>query len=155
MPFDYTTIPTKRSASGILFTDDDGRILLVEPTYKPEWEIPGGAVELDESPRAAARREVKEELGLVVEPGRLLVVDWSPAHGDRTEGFMFLFAGGPLSTPDIRLPADELHSWAWCTADQADVRTSPPLGRRIRAALAARQSGDTRYLEDGTVVGEA
>jgi 8-oxo-dGTP pyrophosphatase MutT (NUDIX family) len=49
-----------------------------EPVYKTDWEIPGGAVEADESPRTTAIREIEEELGLVVAPGRLLVVDWVP-----------------------------------------------------------------------------
>ena len=54
----------KRMAAGVLFRDHDGRVLLVEPSYKPNWEIPGGAVEADESPWAAASRELIEELGL-------------------------------------------------------------------------------------------
>jgi 8-oxo-dGTP pyrophosphatase MutT (NUDIX family) len=36
--------------------------------------VPDGAVEADESPPAV--RELKEELGLPVQPGRLLVTDW-------------------------------------------------------------------------------
>ncbi|HEY9339368.1 MAG TPA: NUDIX hydrolase, partial [Kribbella sp.] len=43
-------------AAGVLFRAVDGRVLLVEPSYKPNWEIPGGAVEADESPWAAAAR---------------------------------------------------------------------------------------------------
>ncbi|MEV6638242.1 hypothetical protein AB0M54_46735 [Actinoplanes sp. NPDC051470] len=35
----------------------------------------------------------------------------------------------------IRLPADELRSWAWCTEQEADERLSQPLARRISAAL--------------------
>ena len=33
----------KRMAAGVLFRDRIGRVLLVEPSYKPNWEIPGGA----------------------------------------------------------------------------------------------------------------
>ena len=50
-----------RAAAGVLFRDEAGRVLLVRPTYKGGWEVPGGAVEADESPLAAARREVREE----------------------------------------------------------------------------------------------
>lgn len=64
--------------AAVLFTDPAGRVLLVEPTYKDYWEVPGGAVDADESPYDAAMRELKEELGLSVSPGRLLVVDWVP-----------------------------------------------------------------------------
>jgi 8-oxo-dGTP diphosphatase len=56
----------------MLLTDGSDRLLIVEPTYKPRWELPGGAVEYGESPRAAAMREVLEELGIHREAGALL-----------------------------------------------------------------------------------
>ena len=53
MTDDYTaTLPRKRMAAAVLFFDAADRLLLVEPTYKPTWELPGGTVEADESPRA-------------------------------------------------------------------------------------------------------
>jgi 8-oxo-dGTP pyrophosphatase MutT (NUDIX family) len=54
--------------AAVLFTDTGGRVLLVEPTYKDYWEVPGGAVDADESPYDAAVREVKEELGCPSHP---------------------------------------------------------------------------------------
>src|SRR3954447_7945733 len=67
-----------RVAAGLLMHDDQGRILMVKPTYKDGWDIPGGYVEPDESPAQAAERELAEELNLRRTPGRLLVVDWAP-----------------------------------------------------------------------------
>jgi 8-oxo-dGTP diphosphatase len=64
-------------AAGLLLFDAAGRVLLVKPTYKDHWDVPGGVVESNESPRDAARRELGEELGLDREPGELLCVDWS------------------------------------------------------------------------------
>ncbi len=129
-----------------------GRVLLVEPTYKDHWEIPGGSVEADESPYDAAARELKEELDLAVTPGRLLVVDWVPAQSGRTEAVMFIYAGGVL-TPDregeIRLPADELRSWAWCSEAEAETRLTELLARRVRAAVRALAEGTMLYLENG------
>ena len=55
----WASLPRKRVAAAVLFTDGDGRVLLVEPTYKEHWEVPGGSVEVDEAPYAAAVREVK------------------------------------------------------------------------------------------------
>jgi ADP-ribose pyrophosphatase YjhB (NUDIX family) len=49
-------------ASGCLLTDSAGNVLLVKPTYKPPWEVPGGVVEQAESPLAARRREIRKEL---------------------------------------------------------------------------------------------
>lgn len=107
-PVDHTaTLPAKRMGAGLLFRAGDGRVLLVEPTYKDDWEIPGGAVEADESPRAAAVREVREELGLTVVPGRLLVVDWVPPRPPRTEGLMVVFDGGAVNDREIQLPPND------------------------------------------------
>jgi 8-oxo-dGTP diphosphatase len=153
---DFTaTLPRKRMGAGVLLTDGRGRVLLVEPVYKTDWEIPGGSVELDESPYAAAARELTEELGLTVRPGRLLVVDWVPPQPNRTEGLMMLFDGGiltPAQTAQIRLPPDELRSWAWCSEPEAGERLSELLARRVAAAVRARAEDGVVYLENGFVV---
>jgi 8-oxo-dGTP diphosphatase len=148
---DYTArLPRKRMAAGMLFRDDAGRVLLVEPSYKNEWEIPGGCVEADESPYAAAIREVAEELGVSTVPGRLLVVDWVPPHAGRTEGVMFVYDGGLLeSAANFHLSPDELRSWAWCTPSEAAARLSEPLTRRVLAATEAAATGTMLYLENG------
>jgi hypothetical protein len=45
--------PCKRMAAGALFRDGAERVLLVDPTYMDNWEVPDGAVEQEESPTAA------------------------------------------------------------------------------------------------------
>jgi 8-oxo-dGTP pyrophosphatase MutT (NUDIX family) len=151
---DYTaTLARKRMAASVLFFDAAGRVLVVEPTYKPYWELPGGAVEADESPYAAAIREIREELALSRPVGRLLAVDWVPPRPDRTEGLVTVFDGGNLSAEDVaglKVPPDELRGWAWCTAEEAAERLSPLLARRLVAALEARRSGEVAYLENGS-----
>ena len=88
-------------ASTVLLFDDLDRVLVVEPTYVDFMELPGGAVDLDESPRQAAIREVKEELGLDRDPGRLLAMDWVPPRPGRTEGLIAVFDGGRLTAEEI------------------------------------------------------
>ncbi|MCM4082247.1 NUDIX domain-containing protein [Paractinoplanes hotanensis] len=68
---DYTAtpLPRKRMGTGVMFTNQDGHVLLVEPTYKDYWEIPGGAVEADESPRATTIREIVRNSGWPSRPG--------------------------------------------------------------------------------------
>lgn len=98
----YASLPTKHVAAACVFTDEDGRLLLVKPTYKNGWELPGGVVEAGESPYDAARREVNEELGLDHYPGRLLGVDYRvPVEGIRGDALRFIFSGGVLSAGDV------------------------------------------------------
>src|SRR5438067_1501989 len=87
-------------AAGALFTDAAGRILMVRPTYKDYWDIPGGYVEPGESPRAACIREVREELGLTVEVGSLLVVDWAPAEGEGDK-ILYVFHAGAMKAEQL------------------------------------------------------
>ena len=60
---------------------DDGRILAVQQSYRKNPSWPGGGIRRGEAPREAARRELREELGLDVRPddlvlAREMVVDW-------------------------------------------------------------------------------
>ncbi|MBV9023105.1 MAG: NUDIX hydrolase [Streptomycetaceae bacterium] len=100
-------LPRKRVAAGVLFFDADGRVMLVDPVYKDPWEIPGGAVERDESPRDGAVREVKEELGLAWQPGQLLGIDWVGPRPGRSEGMVAVFDGGALGPGQVAVvPAE-------------------------------------------------
>ena len=147
------TLPCKRAAAGVLFVDESGRVLLVEPVYKQGWEFPGGVVSAEESPLAGAVREVKEELGLLVGGALpLLVVDWVPPRGAVTESVVWLFDGGCLSAQEIasiRLPAEELRSYRFVDQTEALSLLPPLRGRRLAAALAARAAGVPAYVEDG------
>lgn len=146
-------LPRKRVSAGVLFTDPAGKVLLVQPNYKPYWDLPGGIVETGESPRDAAQRETKEELGVIALIGRLLVVDYMPGRPDLTEALMFVYAGYGLRQhgADIVLSDGELTAWAWCTPQEQHARQSdaPILAARIAAARRAHTAETTIYLEAG------
>ena len=136
----------KQSAAAALLRSDDGRIVIVEPTYVDHWNLPGGEVEVGESPLAACRREVHEELGIDLPIGRLLCVD----HLRARDAFRFLFDGGRVADgfPDTCvLPADELRSVRLATLEEAEALLHPQAARRVRHCLGALDS--TLYLEDG------
>jgi 8-oxo-dGTP pyrophosphatase MutT (NUDIX family) len=140
----------------MLFTDREGRVLVVNPTYKPQWELPGGVVEENESPGAAAVREIAEELGIERTVGLLLAVDYVPAHvtRSRSEGLILVFDGGVLDdTNMIRLPADELSAWEFVEPDRLSDYLPALQTRRALAALAARAAGSAVYLESGRNAG--
>jgi ADP-ribose pyrophosphatase YjhB (NUDIX family) len=69
---------------GAIITDGTGRLLLIKRGHEPEegrWSLPGGRVRPGESDPQALVREVREETGLRVEPGRLIGEVERPAPG--------------------------------------------------------------------------
>jgi phosphopantetheine--protein transferase-like protein len=150
----YASRDRKRNGAGALFRDAGGRLLLVKPTYREGWLIPGGAVEAGESPRQGGEREVHEELGLRRRLGRLLAVDWIPDDGVRGEAVHHLFDGGTLGEDEIGaivLPPDELSAHAFVPVEEVDALLGPrDLARRLAAVLAA-PPGTVVVLDDGVV----
>ncbi|MEU7702442.1 NUDIX domain-containing protein [Streptomyces sp. NPDC039028] len=153
-----TPEPTGQTvAAGVLLFDDRDRFLLVDPTYKPGWEFPGGVVETGEPPARAGMREVAEEIGHELDTvPRLLLVDWErpqpPGHG----GLRLLFDGGTLDSADterLRLPGSELRDWRFVTEEEAADLLPPVRYRRLRWALRARERGTVLNLEAGNPVG--
>jgi 8-oxo-dGTP diphosphatase len=133
--------------------DPAGRLLILKPTYKKGWTIPGGQVDADgESPWDACRRETREECGLVVEHGRLVCVDYLPPKPSRPGGVRFLFDCGTF--PDaafhnVTLQEEEIQEWRLVALTEALELLSGPLRRRIA------QTADRIYcvyLEDGRPV---
>jgi 8-oxo-dGTP diphosphatase len=122
-------------ASGCLIRDDLGRILLVKPTYKPGWEIPGGMVEANESPAQACIREVCEELGLEIKLGRLLCLEYVALEPER---LLFVFDAGVISDLEVEkivLPRDELSEFRFVTLEQARELLPQRLARRVEHSL--------------------
>ena len=140
---------TPRVAAGALFVHGD-RVLLVHKTYGNGWDIPGGYVDTGESPAAACRRELKEELGIDREVQRLLIVDWAP-HAGEGDKILYVFDCGELGADEqhIQLAADELDRWAWVPVGQLPEYVIPRLAGRLTNAHRAHAAGMQLYLEHG------
>jgi 8-oxo-dGTP diphosphatase len=146
------SLARKRMAATAFFRDDQGRVLLVNPVYKEMWDLPGGAVEAEESPHAACRREVAEELGLDRPPGRVLVVDWVPSRPERPEGLIVVYDGGVLSEAEVKeivLADGELAGFAFVPGDEVAGLVTPLLARRVASCLDALEAGAVGALENG------
>ncbi|MGW9028959.1 NUDIX domain-containing protein [Streptomyces sp. NPDC055722] len=151
-------LPRVLAGAAVLFQDGAGRVLLVEPNYREGWALPGGTIESDdgETPRQGARRETLEEIGLDVELGRLLAVDWVHFTG-RPPLVAYLYDGGVLDEEvlkAIRLQEEELLSWRLVPREELTEYLSGTLGRRVLVALDVLAAGSsTAELENGHRVG--
>ncbi|WP_432020151.1 NUDIX domain-containing protein [Streptomyces sp. 1222.5] len=139
------------AAAGAIFTSSDRKILLVKPSYKPKWEIPGGCMEAGESPLATCVREVREELSISPPIGRLLLAEWV-CNSSRKGHLLFLFDGGMLAPQYARemIPdGREVVAFKWFTISQLGTALTKPLAQRVIAGLGAREAQLPQYRENG------
>jgi len=119
---------------GAVIRDGAGRLLLIQRGHDPEagrWSLPGGRIEPGETDAQALIREMREETGLTVRPGRLLGAVERPGPGGSIidiRDYEATMTGGTLTAGD---DADDAR---WVAA--ADV-PHLPLTSGLAAVLAS------------------
>mgnify|MGYP002153792061 CR=1 FL=1 len=107
---------------GALIVNQTGEILLVK-SYKwgDRYTVPGGHIELGELSRAAVKREVKEEVGLDVEPVRLLLVQEAiyPPDYIKHEHYIFMDYLCRTDSTNVRVDGKEIQQHLWARPDDA------------------------------------
>jgi len=146
-------VPAVPASAGAMIFDRRGRLLILKPTYKSGWTIPGGEMEADgETPWQACRREVREECGLDVRAGTLACVDFRTRRPGRPGGIRFLFDCGALddaALAAVTLQPAEISEYKLVPLRKALELLSGPVRRRV--ARASRAAVPV-YLEDGRPV---
>jgi 8-oxo-dGTP diphosphatase len=120
----------------------DGRLLLVQrakETPPRRWGLPGGLIELGESPARAAERELLEETGIHAEPGPVIdvfdVIDPDGQGRFRTHYVVLVVRCHWLAGEAC--PASDAACAGWFTlAEIADLHAHPNLGRLATVLLA-------------------
>jgi RimJ/RimL family protein N-acetyltransferase/8-oxo-dGTP pyrophosphatase MutT (NUDIX family) len=146
-------LPRKRAISQLLVRDREGRVLICQLTYKRDWDLPGGVVEVGESPRLAAGREIHEELALEIEPGDLLLTDWLPPWGGWDDAVCLVFDGGTHDAGIVDrlvLQTREIRNAGFATPEQVRERCADFTARRIEAAIENAGMGLSSYVESGS-----
>jgi 8-oxo-dGTP diphosphatase len=156
---DDDDLPAVPASAGALIFDHQGRLLILRPTYKSGWTIPGGVMEADgETPWQACRREVSEECGIDVSSGRLACVDFRPPRQGRAGGIRFLFDCGELddrALSAITLQSEELAEHRLVPVRDALTLLRKPIRRRVRAVRTPdgrKRLPHCVYLENGRPV---
>ena len=147
---DLARLPVSVNA---VIRDGAGRVLVLKPTYKSGWTLPGGQMEADgESPWDACRREVREECGLEVTTGRLGVVDFLRPRTGRPGGLRVVFDCGTVdegAAATVVVQEGEIAEFRFVDRHTADDLLRPAVRRRLHALLT---SSAVVYLEEGEPV---
>ena len=146
-PPDLPAIPV---SAGALIFDPENRLLILKPTYKSGWTIPGGVMEADgETPWQACQREVREETGIEVRRGQLACMDFRRPRPGKPGGIRFLFRCDGVDDRDLAaivVQPEEISAYQILALTDALRLLRRPIKRRVRAACAGR---GLVYLEDG------
>jgi 8-oxo-dGTP diphosphatase len=137
----WRQVPARLATARGLIRDPAGRWLIVRPVGGRHWQLPGGRIDRGEAPTEACRRELREELGVDLEPGDLCAVTWRPSR--RSARFGFVFDMGSHESLEIRLQAAELSAWRWATPAEA----LPLLKPDVATALTTTAPATAVYLE--------
>ncbi|MGH8507065.1 MAG: NUDIX hydrolase [Stenotrophobium sp.] len=124
-------------AFAIIF-DEKSQVLLCHRTDKDLWNLPGGRVEIGESPWGAVIREVHEEVGLEIRVERLLGVYSVPERRDLVFNFLCMKTGGTLT---CSAEADEI---GWFKQNSLPANTVQRHIERINDAYSGNAAVFTR-----------
>ncbi len=151
----FKAMPQKRVTSGVVLFNDNDEILIVKPSYKDHWSIPGGVVDNNESPLEASIRETKEEANIELEDLKFLCVEYTRKIGD--EDFFFLFYGGKLTSEqikNIKTDPDEISGFKFAKIEEASklIGESKILSKILSKHLEILKNNSPMYLENGKEV---
>jgi 8-oxo-dGTP diphosphatase len=118
--------------------DEQDRVLIFSHTYRRSpWGLPSGWMKQGETPQAALARELREEAGLELEPGRLLLIGTTP---DRPK--MEFVVAGHVRSGSFR-PSAEVSAMHWSRRD--DLPPLPLIQLRILDQLGHLESAEVGH----------
>jgi len=117
--------------AGAVVVDQEGRVLLVQHVFRPGsgWGVPGGFINKGEQAEAAARRELREEIGLELDRAELVFVRTVEAVNQ----LEIIFRCSTSGTPQPR--NIEVHRVAWFKLDEFPEDLPQSQRQTIKRAL--------------------
>jgi ADP-ribose pyrophosphatase YjhB (NUDIX family) len=144
--------PTPFSTGDAAIIDDDGRILLIQRADNSKWAMPGGALEVGETPAEGVVREALEETGYMCEPVELVGVFDSRYCGSETRHhlYQFVFLCRPLNKSYEFKDATHAHEVLdvrWFSRENLPQDIDPGHKSRIPVAFQSWQNHHMAYFD--------
>ncbi|WP_336036079.1 NUDIX hydrolase [Halobacterium yunchengense] len=128
--------------AGVSVVDGTGRVLLVRRGVEPwrgEWSTPAGHLEVEEEPRVAAARELREETGLAVDPADLVLLEVTQLEpvGEK-HALSVGYAAAAADATGTPVAGSDAAAVEWVDREAVEERAvRPHVPRRVDAAVAA------------------
>jgi len=102
--------------NGVIIENEKGEILLVKRKYNPQkgfWDVPGGFARRRESFEESVKREVKEELGVEVEVGKIVGIYTDDYLYQGVVNVTFCVMAAGKITGGTLIAADDVEEWRY------------------------------------------
>ena len=109
-----------------------GRLLVVRPSYRPGYDLPGGGLRKGEEPRYGAVRELAEELAVAVPPPELAELGLFTFTLEHRRIRETLFVWRPMVEPSLRIDRREI---VWAGFVRPAVLDTAAMTPSVRHAL--------------------
>ena len=134
------TLAKRHSASGAFIFNEKNQLLILKPSYKEGWNLPGGVTDKFESPYQTVIRECKEETNLDIQIKELVLIDYiqETIDGHNFDHVEFYFTAIVKSFTDIKIDNEEVIDYKFVDTTQAKEFLSENYYNRLQAVLRAK-----------------
>ena len=147
------TLPGNPASSAMILENPQGEVLLVKAGYRHYWSLPGGVVDPGESPKDAAIREVKEEVGLAISPESVEFVGTVYRTSPIIDTYQFIFTAKVTRamSESIVLQESEIEDYLFVAKDhvkKSDLPYAPVVTKWADGKLSAYGEEIVDYLAE-------
>lgn len=130
-----TQSPVEIVVSAVVFRDSAGKVLTVRKKGTTLFQLPGGKPEPGETSRAAAVREIREEIGVAIPPNSLQPLGKFSAPAANEPGCSVtatIFCHDGSVEPHIDAEIEEM---AWVNPSHPNLPLAPLLAQKVLPAI--------------------
>ncbi len=146
--------PTPFVGGDAAIIDENGRLLLIRRADNGKWAMPGGALEVGETPAAGVEREAYEETGVRCQAVRLIGVFDSRLCGSVTRHHLYhlQFLCRPLDVANLGQGSHryEVVEVGWFSAESLPPDLDPGHATRMPEAFRVWRGDDRAFFDDSS-----